>query len=117
MTGIIQFETAHGIVSFEVEEEVARAAGGAGPSTARGGIVPATRTSDGIVAKVSGKLEEAFDSLKAYVGTLADVVNDLDVAPEQISVELGLKFSGSAGFVIAKAGAETEMKVALSWKP
>jgi len=25
--------------------------------------------------------------------------------------------SGSAGFIIAKAGAETEMKVALTWEP
>ena len=46
-----------------------------------------------------------------------DLVAELDLTPEQVSFEVGLKMTGSAGFVIAKAGAETTMKVALTWKP
>ena len=56
-------------------------------------------------------------TLKAYAASLEDLITGLDLTPKEVSVEIGLKLSGSAGFIIAKAGAETEMKVALTWEP
>jgi hypothetical protein len=41
----------------------------------------------------------------------------LELTPSEVAVEIGLKLTGSAGFVIAKAGAESEMKVSLKWQP
>ena len=105
MTGILQFETRHGLVSIEVDED---AAGGAAAQFAP----------TGLVAKGgSPRFEDAMASLKAYAGGIADLVEGFDIRPEEVSVEVGLKFAGSAGFIIAKAGAETSMKVALKWKP
>ena len=115
MTGIMQFETAHCVISIEVDEAVARAAGGEGHGelTSKGSGGEA----GDIVAPAIAGIDKTLATLKAYVGTLADMVETLGITPEQVSVELGLKFTGSAGFVIAKAGAETHMKVSLSWKP
>ena len=121
MTGILQFETKHGVISIEVDEAVARAVGS--DRVAETGLQPKggfrTASADGgdVVAKAPGKFDEAMASLKAYAGNLADLIDGFDFTPEEVSVEVGLKMTGSAGFIIAKAGAETEMKVALTWKP
>lgn len=121
MTGILQFETAHGTVSVEVDDPVAAAAGSKQPGeeslTAKGGYVPAGAEAGEIVAKATATFSEAMESFKAYAGGLADIVDNLDIAPEEVSFEIGLKMSGSTGFIIAKAGGEAEMKVALTWKP
>jgi hypothetical protein len=61
--------------------------------------------------------DQAMSSVRAYVSNLDDFIKDLDVLPETVSVDLGLKLIGSAGFVIAKAGAETELRISLTWKP
>ena len=54
---------------------------------------------------------------KAYAANLEDLIRGLDLTPSEVSVEIGLKLSGSVGFIITKAGAETEMKVSLTWEP
>ncbi len=121
MTGIIQYETKHGLVSIEVDEAVAEAiavdqSGSAG-LTAKGGYRPARSSGGDVIAKAPGKFDEAMATLKAYAGNLADLIGEIELTPEEVSFEVGLKMTGSAGFIIAKAGAETEMKVALTWKP
>jgi inner membrane protein involved in colicin E2 resistance len=121
MTGIIQYETKHGLVSIEVDEAVAEAAGGRRQGDtglkAKGGYRTASATDGDIIAKAPGKFDEAMATLKAYAGNLADLIEEIEMTPEEVSFEVGLKMTGSAGFIIAKAGAETEMKVALTWKP
>lgn len=112
MSAVLQFETRRGgLVSIEVEDDEASGL------TKKGGVVPAAKGGDDIVRRASAKFEDAMASLKDYAGGLADLVDDLDFTPDQVSVEVGLKLKGSLGFVIAKAGAETDMKVALSCKP
>lgn len=116
MTGILVFESRHGQIAVEVDESVARAAGGtADPS----GFSPKSRQSVGadVLAKAPKTFSDAMESLKAYAGALEDVIMGLDLAPSEVAVEIGLKLTGSAGFIIAKAGAESEMKVSLKWEP
>lgn len=119
MTGVVRFHTKHGVVAVEMDEAAA-AAMQSGRSdatglTAKGGARSKGR--DVVVDQPEGKFEEAMSSLRAYANSLQDLIAGLDLVPKQVSVEVGLKMSGSAGFVIAKAGAETEMKVALTWEP
>ena len=111
MTGILQFHTEHGVISFEIDPSDAQAVGGevSAPLVAKGGV--------DIVAKAPRSFDEAMSTLKAYAANLEDLVMGLDLTPREVSVEIGLKMSGSAGFIIAKAGAETEMKVGLTWEP
>lgn len=121
MTGILQYETKHGLVSIEVDEAVARAVGSDQEAEtglqAKGRFRTASADGGDVIAKAPGKFDEAMASLRAYAEGLADLIDDFEFTPEEVSVEVGLKMTGSAGFIIAKAGAETEMKVALTWKP
>ena len=116
MTGILVFESRHGQIAVEVDERVARAAGGTDDA---GGLRPkgGTATGTDVLAKAPKTFGEAMESLKAYAGALEDVVMGMDLTPSEVAVEIGLKLTGSAGFVIAKAGAESEMKVSLKWQP
>jgi sulfur carrier protein ThiS len=123
MTGVMKFESKHGPIYVEVEEGVARAArNGAGSRrptdgwTAEGSQ-PMTAKGEDLTVEASTRLEEAMSTLKNYAATLQDLIADLDVRPREVSVEVGLKLVGETGFIIAKAGAETEMKVALTWEP
>lgn len=115
MTGIVTFNTEHGAIAFEVEEAVARENL---VMQQHGGFVPKGVAADAgeIVAASAKSFTEAMSTFKAYVANLQDLLSDLAVAPSEMSLELGLKLTGSAGFVIAKAGAESEIKISLSWK-
>ncbi|NBC34610.1 MAG: hypothetical protein GVY13_18185 [Alphaproteobacteria bacterium] len=122
MTGILQYDTAHGTISIEVDEGTAAAQQGHARAAATGievkGDHGPKRTEAGdVIAKASGTFDQAMESLRAYAGSLADMIEGLDLTPEEVSIDVGLKMTGSAGFIIAKAGAETEMKVSLTWKP
>ena len=120
MTGILTFETKHGTIAVEVDESVAQAAGGEAATPALTSKGSQTMTAKGVrdvVAKAPKSFDEAMATLKAYAGSLEDLIMGLDLTPKEVSVEIGLKMSGSAGFIIAKAGAETEMKVSLTWEP
>ena len=118
MAGILVFETKHGSVAVEVDENVARQAGGDDDGkefTEKG--EPSTAGVRDVVAKAPHSFEDAMSSLKAYAASLEDLIMGLNLTPKEVSVEVGLKMSGSVGFIIAKAGADTEMKVALTWEP
>lgn len=120
MTGILQFKTARGdIVSVEVADDVARNAGGTATKgmVAKGSQPMTAKGLDEVVAAAPRSFEEAMATLKGYATALGDMIGDLDLTPAEVAVEIGLKMTGSASFVIAKAGAETEMKVSLKWEP
>lgn len=120
MTGILQFKTARGdVVSVEVADNVALSAGGnAAADMVAKGSQPVTAKGFGeVVATAPKSFEEAMGTLKGYATALGDMIGSLDLTPSEVAVEIGLKMTGSAGFIIAKAGAETEMKVALKWEP
>jgi len=83
----------------------------AGARTMRGGDRGA-----GLVEQSGRTLEE---SLGAIVPALREVIDKLrNVSGElsEIEVELGLKLTGEAGMVVAKAGAEANFRVLLRWQ-
>ena len=118
MTGILTFETRHGRVAVEVDDAAALAAGAVadGDWIAKG---PVDRLGpDGtLIARATTSLDEAMITVRAYAASIDEMMRSLAVPPDEISVELGLKLAGSAGFIIAKAGAETHIKLSLKWKP
>jgi hypothetical protein len=119
MTGILTFDTPHGRVAVEVDDATALAAAdgaeGDGGWVAKG---PARRIAGGtLIAHASTSLDEAMTTVRAYAASIDEMMRGLAVAPDEVSVELGLRLAGSAGFVIAKAGAESQVRIALTWKP
>lgn len=115
MSGILRFETKHGVIAFEVDDDKEDVVAGppaddgliekgAEPMTAKGGDIP-------------DSFEKAMGTLKAYAANLEDMIMGLDLTPKEVSVEIGMKLSAKGWFVIAQAGSEAEMKIALTWEP
>jgi hypothetical protein len=115
VTGILVFKSAHGDIAVEVDEEVARAAGG--QASVSKGAVPLSKRGGEVLARSPVDFAEAMQTLKAYAATVEDLIKGLDLRPKEVSVQVGLKLKGEAGFIIAKAGTEAEMQVSLKWQP
>jgi hypothetical protein len=62
-------------------------------------------------------LEQALAPIKPIVTKVMSVVTELPTKPEQLELEFGLKMSGGAGAIIAKAEGEATIKVKVVWKP
>jgi hypothetical protein len=66
--------------------------------------------------------DDVVDSLRAAIAPAVDgarIVLDRvrAVAPDEIEVKIGLKVSGTANWVIAKAATEGNIEITLTWKP
>ncbi len=75
-----------------------------GPGTREPLIESATHTLEASVAKV-------VPALRAVLAELRSISGDLT----QIELEVGLKLTGEAGMVLARAGAEANFQVHLTW--
>jgi len=112
MSGVVIFDSKYGDIFVEADQSVLEAmeADDSGVEMLSGG------GSDGSV-RASIKFNDALQSLRNYVSSIQDVVQELELKPKEVAIEVGVTLKGSAGFVIAKAGAETSMKVTLKWEP
>ena len=91
-----------GSLTVEVEEGGGRTMRGGGDGSA-------------LIERSTHTLEENLDGVGS---ALQNIVSELRHAPEvkAIDVELGLKVSGEAGFVVAKGGAEANFRVLVRWE-
>ena len=62
----------------------------------------------------SMSFEEAVANVKTGAQMIIEELCDLGL--EEIEVTLGLKMSGDAGFVVAKASAEANFSIKVKWK-
>jgi hypothetical protein len=78
-------------------------------------IGPVSRTGDLIKSAAT-----SFDGALAHVRKAASIAvasfRDMDVRPDEVQVEFGVKLNAEAGAVIAKTGAEGHLMVRLTWK-
>lgn len=65
---------------------------------------------------VKKKFEEAISVIKTVGDSIVSKVKEIKDSPEEVSVELGFKFTVEAGVVIAKTSSEGTFKLTLSWK-
>ncbi|NVO22624.1 CU044_2847 family protein [Donghicola mangrovi] len=121
MTKILTLQSDFGPIDIEVDEETARQAVSDLPQgTIRKGVTPMSTDTDGTDAKVTAKFDSAMTSLSNYAKTVQQMVAKLDVTPEKVTIDVGLKFACEAGvgfFAIAKAETTADMKVSLTWEP
>jgi hypothetical protein len=69
-----------------------------------------------IVAKTGQTFENLLDRIRPAASAIIGKLRALSDAPDEMTVEFGLKMSAEAGAVIAAASAEANYKVTLSWK-
>jgi Trypsin-co-occurring domain 1 len=95
---------AEGVVVFEVDRsEVAEDLVLASPEPGKAAV------------RARASLEEALAGLRPSLTKIVEVLGE--IAPEQMTVEFGVKMGGETGVIIAKGTAEVNFKVTLSWNP
>ena len=101
MSRLVEFplEQGGGRVVVEVEDSIA------GPArVARAGEV---------AEKAAQTFEDAADGIRSIARTVLDRL--VDLGPQTVVVELGVKFSATAGVILAKAASEGNCKITLTW--
>jgi len=81
------------------------------------GLTPKGGVADVNGPVLKGKFSDAMNTLGAFSKSVQAKFHELETKPSEVKVNIGLKFSASSGFVIAKAGGETVIGVTLTWSP
>ncbi|MDX1908759.1 MAG: CU044_2847 family protein [Bacteroidia bacterium] len=107
-TQYLEFEDENG-ETLLVEVESASAQSGRVPVRGGGDENPAT-------IKTGKKLEAALAPLRTIASSVINKLKGLELQPDEVSLELGMKINAESTIVIAKAGGEAHLKVTLTWK-
>jgi hypothetical protein len=99
-TEIIKLRLSDGTEIFAEVEEARRLAGQA--STGTGGPREIN-------------FRQALDNVREAAGELVTMVRSIAVPPDECEVSFGIKLNAQAGAIIAKASAEANFTVKLSW--
>lgn len=67
------------------------------------------------VTETVQSLENSFSKLKPALNSIVGVLKEINT-PDEISLEVGLTFSATAGIMIASLDTETSFKVTLKWQ-
>ncbi len=102
MSEILEFESEYGPIMIEMDTDPY---GGEYRSGGRGGV-----------SKAEKKFSQAIDVVKSIGDSIVDRMNSIKKIPDEVSVEVGLKFSSEAGAFLAKASSEGNIKVTFKWK-
>lgn len=82
---------------------------------------PSSETMRGFAAKkaleqVEQTFEAALENVKATANAVITKLRDIQQAPEEVTVEFGIKFGAKGNVYIAGGEAEANFKVAIKWK-
>lgn len=97
-------ESSTNVVVFEVDEQDA-------PDDLQLAADQGSKTA----ARAALTLDETLSGLKPSLHKLVDLMKEL--APEEASVDFGLKIGGEYGAIIAKGTAEVNFVIRMTWKP
>ncbi len=108
MKKLIQFTTADGDDFFvEIEEPVAT-------ETVRG--YSGQENTRGVLETAKQSFNDALKPLKEISNSIIDSVRQISNAPDEVEVELGLKFSAKAGIILTSLDSEVNFKITLKWQ-
>ena len=101
MSELLRWQTQGGPVVIEVD-------------SSDPGLASIARPDDEI-ADVKERFEGALDKVRAAAVSALNTFRDKSLAPDEVSLEFGVKFNASAGAVIAKTSAEGNLAIRLTW--
>jgi NTP-dependent ternary system trypsin peptidase co-occuring protein len=78
------------------------------------GFAPAAVSPDEIAVRATESFEVAVDRLLPAVQAIGNRMKQL--APEELTVALGVKLTAEAGVIVAKAAGEANFTVTLKWR-
>ena len=77
-------------------------------------ISPVSRAGN-VIRSATTSFEEAMRHVRVAASTALASFREMDVRPDEVQVEFGVKLNAEAGAVIAKTGVEGHLKVKLTW--
>ena len=80
------------------------------------GVARATRRSDQILRSTKESLDSAIDIVQPAAEAILRKIKNMDVKPDEVTVEFGLKLSLAAGAIIASTSTEGNFKIAITWR-
>ncbi len=108
MKKLIQFTTTDGNNFFvEIDEPVAAEA-------VRG--YSEQGNTRGVLETAKQSFNDALKPLKEISNSIIDSVRQISNAPDEVEVELGLKFSAQAGIILTSLDSEANFKITLKWQ-
>lgn len=102
MAQLLEFRTDSGEAVF-VEAEFA------------GGIQPLAADGSDIIKKVSETFDAALAGIQHAATALIENISKIRIPADTIEMELGVKASAKAGFYLASADSQAQIKVKLVW--
>jgi hypothetical protein len=81
-------------------------------------VTEATRGSDerGVIQNAKESFDKALKPLKDVSNSIVNCIKDITHSPEEVEVELGLKFTAKAGIILTSLDSEAHLKVVFKWK-
>ncbi|MEU4689396.1 CU044_2847 family protein [Actinoplanes sp. NPDC023714] len=68
-----------------------------------------------VVGKASETLQEAIGRIRPAAEAIRDGIRSMAQPPDRVVVEFGVKVTGEAGVIVAKATSEANFTVKLEW--
>jgi hypothetical protein len=103
-------------IQFETEDGAAILVEVAAEELEEPGVVPAGATEKAI-AKAQATFEQGLELVRHNANAFIRKLKDLSDPPNEVEMSFGLKATGEVGnFAVAKAGAEANYTVKLTWK-
>jgi hypothetical protein len=103
MSELVRWETNEGPVVIEIDSKDA-------------GFRSVARK-PGEVIDVNGSFEGALEKVRGAAASALTAFRDSSLAPDAVELEFGIKFTVTAGAVIAKTAVEGNLLVRLKWAP
>ncbi|MDB5111104.1 MAG: hypothetical protein JWR67_2218 [Mucilaginibacter sp.] len=108
MKTLLEFKAQDGSSFFvEVDEQTSIA------PTTRGGVDE--NNNRGIIQTATNSFDTALKPLKEVSNGIINCIKELANSPNDIEVELGLKFTAKAGIIVTSLDSEANFKIVLKW--
>lgn len=78
-------------------------------------ISPVSRAGE-VITSAAASFDGALAQVRKAASKAVASFRDMDVRPDEVQVEFGVKLNAQAGAVIAKTGVDGHLKVKLTWQ-
>jgi hypothetical protein len=103
------------LIRFPLDDESAvLVESGSVADSERPEIGPVSRTGD-LVRSATTTFDDALTHVRKAAAIALAKFKDMEVGPDTVEVEFGVKLNAEAGAVIARTGGEGHIKVKLTW--
>lgn len=69
-----------------------------------------------IIQDTKESFEKALKPLKEVSNSIINCIAEISNSPDEISVELGLRFTAKAGIILTSLDSEANLKIVLKWQ-